>query len=333
MPNDLKGFWLSPEQQQKLIKIIAETSWPIAKTCRALGLNPDRYYRWYKQIKEGSPVAGKKPLRPHALLPEEKDAIIEYALETEHRHRKLAYELRRKNIVSVSPSSVYRVLKEANLIADYKPPKKPLKKREIKADGPNQVWRTDITYIPTTGGHGYLISVLDSYSRYITHAELLPTMTAGDVKKVVDRALAGEGLIISQNKPVLVSDNGTQLVSKSFKKFLKDLGIKHIRTAYRHPESNGRIEVFHKTVKYECVYLKETYPNLLAARQDIESFIHKYNHERLHQGIGFVTPYERHSGQDKAIKKKYKRQLHKALERRKELNTQRHKKMRSFSVA
>lgn len=278
-------------------------------------------------------MAGKKPLRPHSLLPEERDAIIEYALKTEHRHRKLAYELRRKNIVSVSPSSVYRVLKDANLIATYNPPKKPLKKHEIKADGPNQVWRTDITYIPLTNGHGYLISVLDSYSRYIIHAELLPTMTTRDVKKILDKALAKAALITSKNKPVLVSDNGTQLVSKSFKKFLKDLGIKHIRTAYRHPESNGRIEVFHKTLKYEHVYLREIYPNLLVARQDIMSFIYKYNHERLHQGIGFVTPYERHTGQDKAIKKKYKQQLQNTRERRKELNTKRYLKKRPLSVA
>jgi len=284
-------------------------------------------------MEEGSPVAGKKPLRPHALLPEEKDKIIKHALKTEYRHRKLAYDLRRKNIAHVSPSSVYRVLKEANLIAAYNPPKKPVQKREIKADGPNQVWRIDITYIPVAGGYGYLISVLDSYSRYIVNAELRATMTTGDVKKTVDGALAKEGLITSKDKPLLVSDNGTQLVSKSFKKFLKDLGIRHIRTAYRHPESNGRIEVFHKTLKYECVYLKETYPNLLVARQDIESFIHFYNHERLHQGIGFVTPYERHTGRDEAIKKRYKEQLQMACERRKELNRQRYQKMRSLSVA
>lgn len=319
--------------QQELIKIIDETPWPVAKTCRVLGLNPDRYYRWYRRLEEGNPVSGRKPLRPHKLLPEEKDAVINYALRTEHRHRKLAYELRRKNIVSVSPSSVYRVLKEANLIADYNPPKKPLIKREIKADGPNQVWRTDITYIPTVSGHGYLISVLDSYSRYIIHAELLYTMTTGDVKKVIDRALAKENLISSEKKPLLVSDNGTQLVSKGFKKFLKDLGIKHIRTAYRHPESNGRIEIFHKTLKYECVYLKDRYPNLLVAREDINSFINFYNHKRLHQGIGFVTPHERHTGRDKDIKKSYKEQLQNAMKRRKELNTQVSKKVRAVSAA
>jgi len=315
------------------MKIIENTCWPVARTCRVLGLNPDRYYRWRKHMGEGSPVSGKKPFRPHALLPEEKDKIIKHALNTEYRHRKLAYDLRRKNIVHVSPSSVYRVLKEANLIAAYNPPKKPVKKREIKADGPNQVWRIDLTYIPTACGYGYLISALDSYSRYIVNAELRATMTTSDVKKVVDEALAKEGFIMSENKPSLVSDNGTQLVSKSFKKFLKGLGIRHIRTAYRHPESNGRIEVFHKTLKYECVYLKETYPNLWAARQDIESFIRFYNHERLHQGIGFVTPYERHTGRDKAIKKRYKEQLQMACERRKELNRQIYQKMCSLSVA
>lgn len=75
MPHDLKGHWISPEQQQELIEIIENTPWPVTRTCRVLGLNPDRYYRWRKRMEEGSPVSGKKPLRPHALLPEEKDKI------------------------------------------------------------------------------------------------------------------------------------------------------------------------------------------------------------------------------------------------------------------
>lgn len=103
--------------------IIEESEFTIKKTCEILKLNPDRYYRWRRRFNNNG-LAGLKNHKsnpgscPHSLLEEEKQKIIEYALENpDVRHRKLAYEMQDKDIVHVSPSSVYRVLKDNNLIS------------------------------------------------------------------------------------------------------------------------------------------------------------------------------------------------------------------------
>ncbi|GAB6138516.1 transposase [Halanaerobaculum tunisiense] len=139
----------------------------------------------------------------------------------------------------------------------------------------------NITYIPVANDHAYLISVLDGYSRYIVHSKLSFIMTTDDVKEVLSRALFKADLfeIPDKDKPMLISDNGTQFVSNNFQDFLNDLDIEHIRTAVRHPESNGKIEVFHKTIKHENVYIKEKYQSFYKAQKDLNQFIETYNHK------------------------------------------------------
>ncbi len=297
-------------------------------------LNPGRYYSWKRRFQ----ASGREGLRnhksspgscPHALLEEEKEAIIDYALKhPDTRHRKLAYNMQDEGVVYASPSTVYRVLKAENLIPskDYH--------KERKADGkievstPNVLWHTDITYIPVEDGHAYLISVLDDYSRYVIHSELSRTMTADDMERILSRALYKADLFEApaEERPALISDNGTQLIAKSFTSFLEEWDIEHIRTAVRHPETNGKIEVLHKTIKYENVYVKERYQSFYEAKKDIEDFIDKYNHTRLHQGIDFVTPYQKYTGKAEKIINKRKKQHKKAIERRKRFNRKSHAK-------
>ncbi|WP_134080004.1 MULTISPECIES: transposase [Petrotoga] len=134
MSGSLKGKHFSPQIKQALIKLIQETKWPVYKTCKVLKLNPNRYYRWLREKEV------KKPLRAHSLLTEEKEAIVEFALEHPTiSHRKLAYMMIRENVAYVSPSSVYRVLKENNLIRTHRIKKREITKRELKVTGPNQV--------------------------------------------------------------------------------------------------------------------------------------------------------------------------------------------------
>jgi transposase InsO family protein len=263
-------------------------------------------------------------------LPEERGNIISFALENpKERHRKLSFLMMDQDIGYFSPSTVYQVLKKERLIKPWIPLKRPMKRQDIEATGPNQVWYIDITYLKVNGRNWYLIPVLDKFSRLIVYWELCWSMTAHDVRRIVDFALEKEGLHLQEQKPKIISDNGTQLVAKSFKKFLKDLGIKHIRIAYRHPESQGRIEVFFKTLKYECFYHGE-YQDVYEARRDIEAFIDYYNYQRLHQGIGFITPYQKHTGQAEAISGARKVKLALAKLLRKSLN--RGEKVRSNSI-
>jgi len=325
---DLKNKWLSAQQKRQLMDIIEESNLSIKDTCRILELNSDRYYRWRRQFNlegiDGLKNNKSTPAKcPHSLLEEERKAIIDYAIKhPDVRHRKLAYMMQREDVVYVSPSTVYRVLKEEGLIPTRSYNKKRKADGKIEVKEPNKMWHLDITYIPVEQTHAYLISVLDGYSRYVVHAELSMSMTSDDIERVMSRAMFKENLYEKpvEQRSVLVTGNGTQIVSRSFQQFLREWEIEHIRTAVRHPESNGKIEVFHKTVKYENVYVKEKYQSFYEAKEDLEKFIQYYNHQRLHQGIGFVTPYEKHIGKAEQIINERKKKHEKAIERRKRLN-------------
>jgi len=228
--------------------------------------------------------------------------------------------------IAVSPSSVYRVLLSKQLVQCWIKDQRIWKKKDLKATGPNQVWRSDITYIDIGAGYGYLIIVLDKFSRKIVHHELRITMTTQDWEEVLLRALEKENLLDSSLKPKLVTDNGTQPTSKRFKKLMKELGMKHIRTAVRHPESNGQIEVVNKTLKYEYLYVNEKYPftNFLMAKMTIDLAVKHYNQKRLHQALGYTTPEEAHTGKHTEVLQSYKEKQQKARQRRKEINRQEH---------
>jgi len=226
-----------------------------------------------------------------------------------------------QGIVVASPSSFYRTLNEASLVEEWQPTRRPKKDEKPSVTEPNRMWHFDITYIRMAGSFLYLIAILDRFSRKITGWELSYSMTVDDVKKVFSHALASEGLLEDDvEMPLAYSDNGTQMTAKSLKQFFKELGIKHLRGGYRTPEDNGIIEVFFKTLKYEHVYIREDYQNPLEAQRDIARFINYYNNQRLHQGIGFVTPNDKHAGVAEQIYNARKEALTKARQRRININ-------------
>lgn len=334
----ITGTWLPEETKQTLMLVIEEASfhrrWSIKKACETIGLNPDRYYAWKRKEDDPAPPCDQL-LRVHRLLPEEKDAVLRMAEKyPTERHRKLAHLLLREEDVFISSSSVYRVLTAHQLVRGWIKDQRVWQKKDIKVDGPNQVWRSDITYVKVGTGHGYLILVLDKYSRKIVHHELRMTMTTRDWEEVLLGALEKEGLLDSHLKPKLITDNGTQPTSKRFKSLMKQLGMKHIRTAYRHPESNGQIEVANKTLKYEYLYVHEDYPftNFLVAKKAILKAVNHYNHQRLHQALGFTTPEEAHLGFHQEIIKGYKSTKSKSLEARKRRNKERHQEQQTNEI-
>lgn len=303
----------------------------IEKACNIVRLPRNRYYRWLKggsieditteDLKDRPPVAR---IIPHKLTPEEREIIIEESARDKYaelRHRKLAYTLMDRGLVVASPSSFYRTLKDASLVKEWQPKRKPKKDEKPNVTAPNRLWHFDITFIKVGGIFLYLIAILDRFSRKITGWELSYSMTVDDVKRVFSQALASEGLLEEGvTMPLAYSDNGTQMRAKSLKQFFKELGIKHLRGGYRSPEDNGIIEVFFKTVKYEHIYLREEYQNPLEAQGDIARFIDYYNNQRLHQGIGFVTPRDKHTGVAEDIYRSRKKALEKAREKRININ-------------
>jgi transposase InsO family protein len=304
----------------QLLNSIEQSRMSSNKACRILGLNPDRFYRWrslYRAVgAEG--LSDKPPLAenvPNRLLPEEEHAIFGYAENfPKQHHREIKYNLEKQDI-HVSSSSVYRRLKEKNLIKEHSILKP--KKRWIKPEAiyPNQHWLIDITYILINKCFWYLIAVMDLYSRYVVGWELSATAAARDLNRVIDFALIEHNLHDKDTKPIIHSDNGSQMKAKSFKKFLKDLGVLNEYSRPHIPQDLAALERLFRTTKQEEVYHND-YTDHLEARDSLSGFFAYYNNDRPHQGIGNVAPYDRFTGRDAEIIKIRKIKTQVAQQRR-----------------
>ncbi len=278
-------------------------------------LSPRRLRRWCcgrdpeslstTDVTDRPPVAR---VRPHALRPAERAAITAAALEEDKahlRHRKLAHTLSREEQVFCSESSVLRVLRAEDLVAAYRRTPKPKRtKPDVADDEPNQSWRYDFTRVPTLAGVWYLLPLLDACSKKIVGWSFEPRETAAMLERTWGKALASEGLLGLEEADLAdaVSDRGTQMRARSFKEFLVDLGISQVLGRPRTPADNAASEAFNATIKCERLYRLDTASmSPFQVEAEIASFIEDYNEVRLHQGIGFVTPAERHDGRHEAI--------------------------------
>src|SRR5262249_30414684 len=155
-------------------------------------------------------------------------------------------------------------------------------------------------------------SRLDGSSRFIVHWELRESLTEAEVETIIQRArerFPGE-------RPRIISDNGPQVIAKEFKEFIRICGMTHVRTSPYYPQSNGKIERWHKTLKGECIRV-QTPLSLEDARRLVTEFVAHYNEVRLHSAIGFVAPADKRAGRDRAIFAERDRQRDEARRRRK----------------
>ena len=150
---------------------------------------------------------------------------------------------------------------------------------------PHQHWHTDIKYVNYHGTFLFLISIIDGYSRYIVNHELRLNMQEYDIEITLQKAIEKYPDV----KPRLISDNGSQFISKDFAEYLKFTGLQHVRTSIAYPQSNGKIERFHRTIHDECL-MKKSLLDLDDARKQIASYIEFYNTKRLHSSIFYLTP-------------------------------------------
>lgn len=235
--------------------------------------------------------------RDHWLTSEEKQAILafweQYPLEG---YRRLAYMMMDRDLVAVSPTSVYRVLRDAGVI------KRTSSSPSKKGTGfeqplnPHEHWHIDISYLNISGTFYYLCSVLDGASRFIVHWEIRERMTEMDVELIVERARANYPGVT----PRLISDNGPQFIARDFKQYVRLTGMTHVFTSPYYPQSNGKIERWHKTLKTEAIRPK-TPLTLEDARSVVGRFVHHYNEVRLHSALGYVTPRDFLEGRAAAI--------------------------------
>jgi transposase InsO family protein len=295
------------------------TELPALQLVAWIGLGRSKYYDWKERYGKANEHNALVP-RDHWLEPWEKQAILdfhqEYPLEG---YRRLTFMMLDRDLVAVSPSSTYRVLKEAGLLEGWKP--KPSKKGTgfVQPLQPHEHWHIDVSYLNLAGTFYYLCSVLDGCSRYLVHWELRESMTEADVEIILQRALEKH----RQAQPRIISDNGPQFIARDFKEFIRVAGLSHVRTAPYYPQSNGKIERWHRSLKSDC--LRPGTPLCLEdAHRLVTHFVAHYNSVRLHSAIGYLTPVDKLSGKDQAIFAARDQKLHQARANRKIKRQQSH---------
>jgi putative transposase len=217
-----------------------------------------------------------------------------------------------RGIVAVSPSSTWRVLSKAGLLEKWN--NKPSKKGTgfVQPLRPHEHWHVDISYLNICGTFYYLCSLLDGCSRLIVHWEIREQMQESDVEIIIQRAK--ERFVEAQ--PRIISDNGPQFIAKDFKEFIRLSGMTHVKTSPYYPQSNGKLERFHKTIKAECIRPK-TPLSLDDARRLVADYIAHYNTVRLHSAIGYITPADKLAGREEEIFKARDQKLEAARQLRK----------------
>lgn len=282
-----------------------------------LGLASSKFYNWQKRYGK---INEHNALIPRDFWMEdwERQAIIDYYQKNPlEGYRRLTFMMLDQDVVAVSPSSVYRVLSSAGLLKRWN--NKPSKKGTgfVQPLKPHEHWHIDISYINICGTFYYLCSVLDGCSRYIIHWELREKMTEKDVEITLQRAREK----FPQATPQIISDNGPQFIAKDFKEFIRVAGMTHVRTSPYYPQSNGKLERWHKSIKHECIRPKVPL-SLDEAREQIADYIRHYNDERLHSSLGYVAPKVKLEGRDKQIFKERDSKLEAAREARKQKRRQ-----------
>ena len=299
----------SAAEKMEIIRLVEGTDLPVRATLRQLGIPRSTFYGWYQRYLETGfdGLKDKQPARRAGWnrIPKEiKDQVLELALErTDLSPRELACRFTEERRYFVSESSVYRILKAADLITS---PAYVLMSAADAFQHPttrvHEMWQTDFTYFRIVGwGWYYLSTVLDDFSRYIIAWKLSPTMGAGDVKATLDEALAITGVdqVKVRHRPRLLSDNGPAYVSGELRDYLKDRQMDHTRGRPYHPQTQGKIERYHRTMKNVVKLQHYFFPwELEAALRD---FVAYYNNERYHESLDNVTPADVYFGRQYAV--------------------------------
>jgi transposase InsO family protein len=218
-----------------------------------------------------------------------------------------------QDVVAVSPRSVYRVMKEGGLIQNFW--QKPLRKGTgfVQPLQPHEHWHIDFSFVNIGGTFYYLCSILDGASRYIVHWEIRESMKEADAEIVLQKAREKH----PQARPRIISDNGPQFIAKDFKEFIRLWQASHVLTSPYHPQSNGKLERWHRTLKEQAIRPK-TPLDVEQARQVVAQFVEHYNTVRLHSAIGYLAPKDKLEGRAEMIWKARDEKLAAARERRRQ---------------
>jgi len=320
----------TPAEKMEIISLVENSDISVKKTLDGLGVSRSSFYRWYNRYLDkgydGLNRSSKSPNRFWNRIPKsEREWIRDIALSSTHvdkTPRELAALITDKKGYFISESSVYRILKEFDLI---KSPAYIVISASDKFKNPtrrvNEMWQTDFTYFKIKDwGWYYLSTVLDDHSRYIISWKLFSTMCAEDVQDTLDLAIDYTGVdkVKVKHKPRLLSDNGPCYLSGKLAEYLKDNQIKHTRGRPYHPQTQGKIERYHRTLKNRIKL--HHYYSVEELEREIEAFVEYYNNDRVHESLKNVTPADMYYGRQEKILSIRDKIKEKTLKARKRFN-------------
>ena len=273
-----------------------KTDIPAGDFIRRIGIARSKYYDWKKRYGKVNEHNAWIP-RDFWLTEHERQAIINYYNDNPlEGYRRLCYMMIDADIAAVSPSSVYRVLSNAGLLNKWSGKKSKKGTGFVQPLEAHEHWHIDISYINICGTFYYMCSVLDGFSRFIVHWEIRESMKESDVEIILQRAREK----FPDAAPRIISDNGPQFISKDFKEFIRISGMTHVKTSPYYPQSNGKLERYHKTIKGSCIRVN-TPLSLDDCQRLVTDFVDHYNNVRLHSAIDYITPADKLQGQDETI--------------------------------
>ena len=312
-------------EKMEIIRLVEESELPVARTLRELDVSRSSFYEWYGRYREGGydglALRKREARRFWNRIPEaERKHVVKIALERpEDSPRQLAWYITDKEGYFLSESSVYRILKDFDLLAS--PAFTVIHAAEKFAQATKQVhqmWQTDFTII--TWGWYYLATVLDDYSRYVIAWNLYTSMEAEDVKDLLEQAVQKTGMehVAVRYRPRLLSDNGSCLISKKLAEYLQAKEMEHSRGKPYHQMTQGKIERYHRSMKNVVNLHHYYFPWEL--EQEIGRFVEHYNNERCHESLGNVTPADVYFGRHREILTRREQIKRRTLKQRRHYN-------------
>ena len=274
---------MSAAEKTMILATVASSTLPRRQVLRELGVPKSTYYRWLRRPQlDDRPGGGPTPW--NRLSPREEQEVLAVARRSpELSCRQLAAGITDNKGFSVSESTVYRILRREGLVKSPEMQLKAGKEYHRKTTRPHQMWATDASYFRVVGwGYYYLVTVLDDFSRSILAHKLQRDMTSDSFIEVVQDAVDKTGMteVPVEDRTRLLSDNGPGYVSRAFGDYLRLVGIRHIMATLFHPQTNGKLERYHQTIKRDVNQVPYEAPSDLEAA--IAAFVSYYNYRRYH---------------------------------------------------
>jgi len=296
----LNGSWAEPDLRDEVVDYVRywsdKTDIKATKMIQSINITRSKYYDWlgrYGKVNEHNTWVP----RDFWLTDFERQAIIDYYQDNPlEGYRRLCYMMMDADIAAVSPSSVYRVLSNADLLKKFNGKKSKKGTGFVQPLKAHEHWHIDISYINICGTFYYMCSVLDGFSRYIVHWDIREAMKESDVEIILQRAREK----FPDATPRIISDNGPQFISRDFKEFIRVSGMTHVKTSPYYPQSNGKLERYHRTIKSTCIRVN-TPLSLDDCQRLVADFVDEYNNTRLHSTIGYIAPKDKLQGRAEAI--------------------------------